>query len=453
MNFDLSVNPDQCRLISTTTFFPLIFLYHILWKMYPSRFFTISLQIKFSNVLLFSFEFFSNDPYCLTKKVLFLLEGYSFLLLYWFIFLSFVYFFFLFETLPSIKKLNLFRFFCFSFILFPLSYGFYLLIFSISFFLNSFSLPLLSLDFLNNNFPSLLYQKKLFNLSLFTMMRYLCPPCVHPFVHLLSLLSLSSRFLFSIAFDSFVFLLLSLSMTFFSNMFLGFLQFFVCVPFCWAFLHISVFLLVSHFFLFKTVSIFVFILLCFWTFSFFVSFLEHFYFLCVSLFNIVYFFECISFLKIGWSSFFCPFLIFSFLHIHLFFKRENKTCYRFYSLFWNKKRCCSAVSLFFFFKEIFLDVFSFFLFFYPLEKTFLLKICVCSFWNVLFYLHFFSHQKYVQHFPFRNVSFTSLIPPFVHPLSTCSFFLFLRVFLFLSPIFRPTQKFPCLLVSLCFLYL
>ena len=153
------------------------------------------------------------------------------------------------------------------------------------------------------------------------------------------------------------------------------------------------------------------------------------------------FFECISFLKIGWSSFFCLFLFSLFYIFTFFFKRENKTCYRFYSLFWNKKRCCSAVSLFFFFKEIFLDVFSFFLFFYPLEKTFLLKICVCSFWNVLFYLHFFSHQKYVQHFPFRNVSFTSLIPPFVHPLSTCSFFCFSVFSCFFHLFFVPPKNF------------
>ena len=267
------------------------------------------------------------------------------------------------------------------------------------------------------------------------------------------LFSLSSRFLFSIAFDFLVFLLLSLSMTFFLNMFLGFLQFFVCVPFCWAFLHIYVFLLVSHFFLFKIVSIFVFILLCFWTFSFFVSFLEHFYFLCVSLFNIVYFLNVSLFWRLVDHPFSALFL-FSLFYIFTFFLSEKTKLVSVFTVFFETRNGVAQLFLFFSFSKKYSLMFSPSSCFSILwKRLFYWRFVFAHFETSFFYLHFFSHQKYVQHFPFRNVSFTSLIPPFVHPLSTCSFFLFLRVFVFLSPIFRPTQKFPCLLVSLCFLYL
>ena len=274
------------------------------------------------------------------------------------------------------------------------------------------------------------------------MMRYLCPPCVHPFVHLLSLLSLSLpgfSFLSHLIFLSFF---CFLCLWPFFNMFLGFLQFFVCLPFCWDFLHIYVFLPVCHFFPFLIVSIVVFILLCFGTFSFFVSFLEHLYFLCVSPFKIVYFFECISFLKIGWSSFFCLFYLLFFTY-SLDFKRENKTCFRTVSFFFETRNGVAHLFLFSSFSKKYSMMFSPSDFFSVLWKRlffFLEGLVFTHFETSFFYLHFFSLQKSVQHFPFWNVSFTSLIPPFGHLLSICSFFfLSLRVFQFRSP-FLPFQK-------------
>ena len=192
-------------------------------------------------------KIFSNDPYCLTK-VLFLLEGSSFFVsLLIFIFLSFVYFFLSFWNSAVFKK----NWISFDFLFFfhPFSTLWFLSFdFLDLFFLNSFSLPLLSLDFwitISLHFCI----KKTFQFIPFTMLRYLCPPCVHPFVHLLSLLSLSlSRFLFSIAFDFLVFLLLSLSVTFFLTCFWDFCNFLSVYLFVGIFLHIYVFLPVCHFF-------------------------------------------------------------------------------------------------------------------------------------------------------------------------------------------------------------
>ena len=187
-----------------------------------------------------------------------------FLFLYLFIFfLVLSTFFFLFETLPSLEKLNLFRFFVFllSFFHSRMVFIFYfldLLLLELIFFTFTF------FRFLNNNFPSLLYQK---NLSIYPFYNSASSFC-SSVVSSLSLPGFS--FLSHLIFLSF-FCFLCL-WPFFLNMFLGFLQFFVCLPFCWAFLHIYVFLPVCHFFPFLIVSIVVFILLCFGTFSFFCFF-------------------------------------------------------------------------------------------------------------------------------------------------------------------------------------
>ena len=130
------------------------------------------------------------------------------------------------------------------------------------------------LYFFEQQFPFPFKSKKLFSLSfLHACVTSSCPPCVHPVVHLLSLLSFSFlSHLFSFSF------LCVLSMTSFQNMYLELLQFFVCVPFLLGiFWNIDVFLLVCPFFRFfhKKVSIFVIFLWCFWTFSFFDPSLEH----------------------------------------------------------------------------------------------------------------------------------------------------------------------------------
>ena len=157
------------------------------------------------------------------------------------------------------------------------------------------------------------------------------------------------------------------------------------------------------------------------------------------------FFECISFLKIGWSSFFCPFLFALFLHTPLILSEKTKLVSVQSSFFFFETRNGVAhLFLFFSFSKKYSLMFSPSSFFSVLWKRlffFIEGLVFTHFETSFFYLHFFSPQKSVQHFPFWNVSFTSLIPPFGHPLSICSFFLFLRVFLFLSPFFRPTQKF------------
>ena len=153
---------------------------------------------------------------------------------------------------------------------------------------------------------------------------------------------------------------------------------------------------------------------------------------------------------------FLPFFYLLFFTYSLDFKRENKTCFHTVSFFFFETRNGVAhLFLFFSFSKKYSLMFSPSSFFSVLWKRlfFIEGLVFTHFETSFFYLHFFSHQKSVQHFPFWNVSFTSLIPPFGHPLSICSFFLFLRVFLFLSPFFSSHPKIPCLLLSLCFLYL
>ena len=124
------------------------------------------------------------------------------------------------------------------------------------------------------------------------MMRYLCPPCVHPFVHLLSLLSLFQVSVFYriwFPFLSFAFSVFDL----FLNMYLDLLQFGLStfLLLCFSYLCVFAWLSFLSFFSTKKVSIFVFILLCFWTFSSF------------ALLNI-----CFSFVTLLELYFYCLFL-------------------------------------------------------------------------------------------------------------------------------------------------
>ena len=386
-------------------------------------------------------KIFSNDPYCLTK-VLFLLEGSSFFVSLLIIFLiSFVYFFLSFWNSAVLKKTESLSNFCFSFILFSLSYGFYLLFFSISFFLNSFSLPFTFFRFLKNNFPSLLYQKNLSIYPFWQCMRYLCPPCVHPFVHLLSLLSLFQVSLFYRIWFSCLSFAFSVCDLFFKHVF-GISAIFCLFTFLLGiFTYLCVFACLSFLSLFFNSFHCCFYSLVFWNILLFCFFSWTFVFPFVFLLLKLSIFECISFLKIGWSSFFCPFYLLFFTY-SLDFKRENKTCFRTVFFFFLKQETVLP-HLFLFFscsKKYSLMCSLSSLFFSPLGKDFFCieDLVFAHFETSFFYLHFVSPKKSFQHFPFWNVSFTSLIPPFVHPLSICSLFFCLSVFsLFLSPPCRP----------------
>ena len=188
-------------------------------------------------------KIFSNDPYCLTK-VLFLLEGSSFFVsLLIFIFLSFVYFFLSFWNSAVFKKTESLSIFLFFFHPFS-TLWFYLLIFSISFFLNSFSLPLLSLDFWITISLHFCIKKTFQFIPFYNAALPLSSLCSSFCSSVVSSLSLSSRFLFSIAFDFLVFLLLSLSLTFFLTCFWDFCNF------------LSVYLFVGQFYIFMCFCLF-----------------------------------------------------------------------------------------------------------------------------------------------------------------------------------------------------
>ena len=192
-------------------------------------------------------KIFSNDPYCLTKKVLFLLEGYSFLFLYCYIFLSFVPFlsFFLklcrlFQNWISLEPF-VFLSSSFSFIFsHPYCFVLYfldLLLLELIFFTFTF------FRFLNNNFPSLLYQK---NLS------------IYPFYNAaLPLFSLCSSFCSSVVSSLSLFQVsLFYRIWFFCLSF----AFSVCDFFLtcfWDFCNfLSVYLLVGHFYIFMCFCLF-----------------------------------------------------------------------------------------------------------------------------------------------------------------------------------------------------
>ena len=145
-----------------------------------------------------------------------------------------------------------------------------------------------------------------------------------------------------------------------------------------------------------------FFLSVFWTFSFFVLFLE--YVFPWFLFLVVLFWMYLFFWRFSliWLSFFCPFFIFSF-----------------YILSCNLK------------KNTFFSTTSIFVFFFWERER-----------NGVFLLQF-------NIFTFFNVCFASLFTPFVRPLSTCSFFLSLRVFRF----FRHFNLLFFLLLDCLFVFL
>ena len=151
-------------------------------------------------------------------------------------------------------------------------------------------------------------------------------------------------------------------------------------------------------------------------------FLKHFYFLCVSLFNIVYFLNVSLFWRLVDHPFSALFL-FSLFYIFTFFLSEKTKLVSVFTVFFETRNGVAQLFLFFSFSKIYSLMFSPSSCFSILwKRLFYWRFVFAHFETSFFYLHFFSHQKYVQHFPFRNVSFTSLIPPFVHPLSTCFFF-------------------------------
>ena len=128
--------------------------------------------------------------------------------------------------------------------------------------------------FLDNNFPSLLYQKK--NFSIYPFLQWCVSSVLLVFILLFicCLFSLSSRFLFSIAFDFLFFLMFSLSMTSFLNMYLDLLQFGLCT-FLWiCFTYLCVFAWLSFLSFFPTKKVSIFFSCVFWTFSILFPFLN-----------------------------------------------------------------------------------------------------------------------------------------------------------------------------------
>ena len=145
----------------------------------------------------------------------------------------------------------------------------------------------------------------------------------------------------------------------------------------------------------KKVS-FVFIFLCFWTFSFSL-FLEYLFFPRFSFF-IVLFWMYLFFEDSLWFDCSSSALYFLFLHTFLSFQkpRFSEQCPFLLSLFFTKKRKKRCFLL--------LPVFS-----TSLRKKFSLKICVDFFWNfrMFFFLLFtFTSPPPMQHVPFLNVCFS-----------------------------------------------